>query len=208
MKINKRLTVIANMIDANQNIIDIGCDHGLLDIYLTLYKNVNCIASDISEKCIEKTLKNIKKYGVEGKIKTVVSDGLKNIDSNEFNRTIIISGMGTHTILEILKNIDVNDLIIQSNSNTYELRKKLIEKGYYIEKEENILDNKIYYSIILFKKGNREYSEMELLFGPFLINNRNYIDYLINKYTKIYNKVTQENKKMDLKKQLEYLKCL
>ena len=37
MKLSKRLEVIANLVDTKR-VIDVGCDHGYLDIYLTLYK--------------------------------------------------------------------------------------------------------------------------------------------------------------------------
>ena len=33
IKLSKRLSIVASLIDSN-NIIDVGCDHGLLDIYL------------------------------------------------------------------------------------------------------------------------------------------------------------------------------
>ena len=36
-KISKRLELIASFIPENSKVIDIGCDHGLLDIYL--YQN-------------------------------------------------------------------------------------------------------------------------------------------------------------------------
>ena len=35
MKLSKRLKTIAHMIPEHKNVIDVGCDHGLLDIYLT-----------------------------------------------------------------------------------------------------------------------------------------------------------------------------
>ena len=207
MKLNKRLQTIANMVESNSKIIDVGCDHGLLDIYLTLNKSVQCIASDVSEKCIKKTQKNIKKFHLEDKIKTIVSDGLEKIDVQKID-TIIISGMGTHTILNILQKHFDNNLIIQSNNNLYELRKEIIKKGYYIEKEEALLENDIYYVVIFFKKGNKKYNDMELEFGPFMNQNKDYINYLLNKYINIYKKVTQEDKKENLKKKIEYLSKL
>ena len=39
MKINNRLKTISNYIEDNSNIIDVGCDHSLLGIYLCLNKN-------------------------------------------------------------------------------------------------------------------------------------------------------------------------
>ena len=50
MKLKPRLQAIANLIKDNSKIIDVGADHGLLDIYLSKYKNCTCLATDISPK--------------------------------------------------------------------------------------------------------------------------------------------------------------
>ena len=48
-KISRRLEAIASLVEDNKKIIDIGCDHALLDIYLIKNKkNLNIIASDIN----------------------------------------------------------------------------------------------------------------------------------------------------------------
>ena len=46
----------------SRSIIDVGCDHALLDIYLVkTKKNVKTIASDISDGPLEYAYKNIEK---------------------------------------------------------------------------------------------------------------------------------------------------
>ena len=53
IKLSKRLEAISSLIPKKSNIIDIGCDHGLLDIYLYQNKIVTkVIASDINENAI------------------------------------------------------------------------------------------------------------------------------------------------------------
>jgi len=190
MKLSKRLQEIANLIN-NEEIIDIGCDHALLDIYLTLHKNTKCIASDISEKVIEKAKYNIKKYNLEDKIKTVRSNGLENIDVKD--QTIIIAGMGTHTILDILKDKTINNSLIICSNNDYELlRIKICEKGYIIKEEKAIYDNKHWYIIIRFEKGNKKYSKFDYKIGPILKNNKKYLEYLYDKNKNIYKKVPKK----------------
>ena len=50
MRINKRLEHIAKYVNDNEKVIDIGCDHALLSIYLEkTKKNISIIASDINE---------------------------------------------------------------------------------------------------------------------------------------------------------------
>ena len=131
MNLSKRLQAVADLVDG-QNIIDVGCDHGYLSIYLTK-KGIKCLATDISEQCILKAKDNFKKYNLI--IDTLVTDGLNNIDISKYD-TVIISGMGTHTILKILQDKQLpNTLIISSNNNIEQLRKGIIKLNYYIDNE-------------------------------------------------------------------------
>ena len=54
-----RLKKIASLIDPNKVVIDVGCDHGLLDIYLTLYNKNICTASDINKNALSSAINNI-----------------------------------------------------------------------------------------------------------------------------------------------------
>ena len=190
MKLSKRLEEIANLIN-NEEIIDIGCDHALLDIYLTLHKNIKCIASDISDKVLEKAKLNIKKYDLEDKIKVIQSNGLKNIVLK--NQTIVIAGMGTHTILDILNDKQINNSLLICSNNDYELlRRKICNKNYYIKEEKAIYDNKHWYIIIRFEKGYKTYSKFDYKIGPLLKNNKEYLEYLYNKYINIYKKIPKK----------------
>ena len=40
MRINERLNRVASYVDDNSYIIDVGCDHALLDIYLVKTKKI------------------------------------------------------------------------------------------------------------------------------------------------------------------------
>lgn len=190
---SKRLLEIADMVDT-KNIYDVGCDHALLDIYLAKEKNINCIAIDISEINIKRAKKNILKNNLN--IKAIVNDGLENINVLP-DSTIILSGLGTRTILNILKGNDCENIIVQSNNNLFDLRKSMNEQGYVIEKESVLYDKK-YYVTIKFKKGNIKYNEKQLYLGPILLNNSN-----INYYKHLKNACFKINDKMDEdKKQL------
>ncbi len=147
LKISQRLKEISDFIPEGSEIIDIGADHGLLDIYLNKYKNCNCLATDISENCIETAKKNINKY--KAKVQTLVTDGLNGINLKD--EIIIISGMGTNNIKKILnKNIN-NDLVISSHTNISDLKEFLIDKNYIVYKEKIITEKKQYH-IIYFKQ--------------------------------------------------------
>ena len=65
------------------------------------------IATDINKNALELAKKNIEKYDLTDKIVTKLTNGLTSIDI-ENSDNIVISGMGTHTILEILKSQGLN----------------------------------------------------------------------------------------------------
>ncbi len=193
IKLSKRLLAIANLIDDNSKVADIGCDHGLVSIYLAMNKqNISIIASDINQNALDNAIKNINKYHLEDKIKVCLSNGLDNI--NDEIDTIIISGMGGHTIIDILTNNQeklntVNNIIIQSNNDIEYVRRKIVKLGYCISKEELILDKNIYYTVILFTKGKKKYTNKEYYFGPILLkeNSKIFIEKNNKEYTKLVN---------------------
>lgn len=193
IKLSKRLLSIANLVNDNSKVVDIGCDHGLVSIYLAMNKqNISIIASDINQNALDNAIKNINKYHLEDKIKVCLSNGLDNI--NDEIDTIIISGMGGHTIIDILTNNQeklhtVNNIIIQSNNDIEYVRRKIVKLGYCISKEELILDKNIYYTVILFTKGKKKYTNKEYYFGPILLkeNSKIFIERKNKEYTKLLN---------------------
>ena len=189
MRFSKRIKKISSLVEENSNVIDIGCDHGLLDIYLTLNKNCYCIASDVNKNAIEQARNNFQKMKLN--IPTYISDGLNEFEIPE-KATCVIAGMGTSTIVQILENNKVNQVdsfIIQTNNDYYILRKFMVTHGFYIENELTFIDKYIRYIIIKFRRGEKKYNDMELILGPILIKNViENKDYLEEKY--------EENKKV------------
>lgn len=198
--ISLRLKTIASLVDKDSKVIDIGTDHAYLPIYL--YNNDithNITASDISNKVLESSLKNLKKYDLEREIPLILSDGFKNIE-NEFD-TAVIAGMGTITIIDILENAKKlpNTLIIEPQNDYYILRSYLNKIGYRIDKEIVIFEKGIYYVIIKYIKGFETLNKKELLFGK--SNNYEYLKYLMTLYDDLY-------KKSNKKDYFEYIKML
>ena len=71
IKLSKRLEAISSLVPINSNVIDIGCDHGLLDIYLYQSKiSQKVIASDINENALNNAVNNIKNNKLEENIET------------------------------------------------------------------------------------------------------------------------------------------
>lgn len=188
-KLSKRLESLALLVDKKDSIVDVGCDHGLLSIHLVenkLCKKV--IASDVNQNALNSAIKNISLRKLD--IETVLSDGIDSVNLKGIN-TLIISGMGTSTILHILKDdsklTKINKLILQSNNDHSLLRKELNRKGYFLEKEVVINDKGKWYVTMLFVKSDKNNTDKEIEYG--YLNNSEYNDYLLNYYKKILKKI-------------------
>ena len=202
MKISNRLKLVASFVDDNSYVIDVGCDHALLSIFLAKHKNnIKVIASDVNEGPLEGARKNIKLYNLEDKIEIKLGDGIKTINENV--DTIIISGLGGETIIDILKKDvsllqNVKTIILSPHSAVYETRKEITSLGYKIVDEIFTYDQNKPYNIIKFIKGQEKYTEDELYFGPVILKNKNeyfykYYNDLKNKETKILETIPKEN---------------
>ena len=202
IKISNRLKVIGNMVleIPSFNIMDVGCDHALLDIYL--YQNndkLNILATDVNKNPLKSAKNNIDKYGLTDKIIIKESKGIDLLDKNS---TVVIAGMGKDTIIDILKeNKDklklIDNLIVSSHSKIPELRKDINQLNFKIVKEKVVYDENKYYVVISYTKGKEKLTDRELLLGPILLNNKDkevleYYRYLLDKYTKINDKIPVE----------------
>ncbi len=199
IKLSKRLASIASNIDKEDKVVDIGCDHGYLSIYLKAVNgNKVVIATDINENALNMAKKNINKNSIL--IETRLGNGLDVIKHNEVD-TIIISGMGGNTILNILKKNKlkyIKKIVIQSNTDIPLIRKYINKLGYTIKNEQLIIDKNIYYIIITFTKGKHKYTKKELYFGPILLKENN--DLFNEKKAIELNKLEEILKKIPSKK--------
>lgn len=184
MKLSKRLQTIANMISNESRVIDVGCDHGLLSIFLAQEKKCICLATDVNEKALNNAVVNISKYNVNN-VETILTDGINDIKINDEDY-IVIAGMGTTTIKHILNSKKLSShLIISSNNQLFELRDYITHLGYIIVKEEFVIDHQKKYVIIEFFKGKKKYSNLDLRYGPILKGNIDYLIYELEKLFKI-----------------------
>lgn len=198
--INKKLKAIASFINTQDTVVDIGCDHAYLAIYLKenkLCKNV--YASDINENALNIAKHNIKEHNLD--IETILSDGFKNIANTNID-TAVISGMGTNSILDIIRYApqNINKYILCSHNNLDILRKKLYEHKLYIESEIAIYEHKKYYVIMLVTKNYQKENRLSLKYGR--SNDKEYLSYLLKKEQEVLNRIP----KRKIKKRLKHLK--
>ncbi|WP_342268616.1 class I SAM-dependent methyltransferase [Spiroplasma endosymbiont of Aspidapion aeneum] len=175
--ITNRIQAIASLIDTENIVCDIGTDHGYTAIYIAKdLKAQKIFASDINNKPLSIAKKNVKKYGVEHKVETILSDGLDFIINDKIKINVcIISGLGGNTILSILEkdcNL-IDSYIICAHNNTQKIRTWTKNKKYFIQNEKVIEDNNIFYEVIKINKyaGVKIKSKYDILFGPLMRKN-------------------------------------
>ena len=217
INISNRLKTVAQLVlkEQSNGIIDVGCDHALLDIYLLQNnEHLRIVASDLREKPLESAKKNIEKYSFLNKIELKLQDGLGILEN--YIDTVVISGMGEDTIRDILSAgkeslNQVKRLVISSNNKFPLIRKEISSLGFVINDEKIVYEDDKYYIIMEFIKGNIKYTKEELFFGPVLLNNKNemfykYFNYLKSVSEKILESIPSSHSKR--KEIIEELKML
>lgn len=201
MKISKRLETIASFIPNHSKVIDVGCDHALLDIYLSQEKNCECIATDVNANALDQAKYNISRFHVSN-ITTVLTDGLEGIPYTDTD-IVVISGMGTITIRDILDNrILPNRMIISTHTDFEDLRRYVVSLGYQIQDERYVEEKKKHYIIMDFIKGTPNYGEEDFRFGPILKKNLHFIENEQQKIREIMDKIPDNDIEVEKKKRI------
>ena len=205
-KLSNRLKAIVKFVDKKDSVVDVGCDHGYLSIYLKeVIKVKKIIASDINQNALNSAINNIKKSNLD--IETVLSDGIKDVNLKGIN-TLVISGMGTSTIIHILSDRDklknINKLLLQSNNDHEDLRRNLNKFGYYLEDETYTFDKGKWYVTCKFIKSEQTNNEEVIKYG--LLNNQEYNQYLLDYEKNIIKRIPWKSVKAKLKAILKYNK--
>ena len=181
MKSFNRIRCLNNVVEEiiNKNklkdviVADIATDHGYLAELLSRNDNVSkVIATDISQKCLDKTndLKN--KFNLD-KIETRLGDGLEPIEIADM---VVIAGVGGYEIIKILnthnkKNNNENKcniFVLQPSKNAVDLRLFLIEKNIKILLDFLVFSGGKFYPIIvanLLENNDTEANLFNVYFG-------------------------------------------
>ena len=219
MKLSKRLQTIADFVKKNSVVADIGTDHAHIPIYL-IENNIidKAYACDINKGPLVKAKENIENFGVSENIVLRLSNGLDKMSNKEAD-TIIIAGMGGELIIDILERgksffNKKNTFILSPHTKTDEVRDYLLRKGFEIIKEDMCIDEGKFYTVMegRYTENKLMYSEAELLYGKFLIENKHpvLLEFLKKeeeKYISILSNIRlNEDRKKELRHRLDIIK--
>ncbi len=187
---------ISALLDKAKLTADVGCDHGILSLYLLKNDLTNrLVATDISAPSLKKTIKLLQDNGLSYRADCVVCDGLP-ADQN-FDQ-VLIAGMGGNEICKILtqyfrKNSTRPTLVLQPMRDFYKVRKLLNSQSYAIVVDRLIFDKK-FYLLIKAVVGEQSLTETQLIFGAIEKNYTDdvfvrWLDEKIDKTTQILSKI-------------------
>ncbi len=179
VQLSHRLRRVADFIPQGAKIADIGSDHAYLPCYLCLQGHIPyAIATEINDGPFQLAKANVRQLGLQERIDVRKGDGLKVLYEDDDVDCIVIAGMGGTLIASILddgkeKLTSVRKLILQPNVGENLVRSWLSDNGWRIEGETILEEDGKIYEIIAASQGNAVLSERELLFGPYLMREKN-----------------------------------
>ncbi|WP_063507464.1 tRNA (adenine(22)-N(1))-methyltransferase, partial [Lactobacillus acetotolerans] len=182
---NLRLNTLAQMVEPGSRVADIGTDHAYLPIELVKNKQINyAIASDIAKGPLQNAKNDIAEARLQGKIETRLGPGLSTVNHNDDIDTVVIAGMGGKLITDILdeawnKHFCFKTLILEPNIGEPGVRKWLMGHKYQIVTEKLIAESGHTYELIKARavKKRSHLSEKAILFGPYILKEKNSIFY-------------------------------
>lgn len=180
MQLSLRLSAIAEMITEGNRLVDVGCDHGYLPVYLVLnHKIPRAIAMDVKHGPLKRAQEHISEYGVEDYIETRISDGLSALRKGEGD-TLVMAGMGGPLMERILTEgrtllRDFKELIFQPQSDIPHFRIFLQQNGCEVVMENMVFEEGKYYPMmkVIWREHVQEpLTKEEAYFGKLLLKQR------------------------------------
>ncbi len=192
IKLSERLKCAASFVEKNAVIADVGCDHGLLSLYLLERDTASfSYLMDLNPGPLSKAAENSRLYALSEKTETLLSDGLTALPGHDpLPDTVIIAGMGGRLTENIIAGAPaevrerVGHWILSPQSELSDFRKALEGLGLMINDEKIVKDQGKYYFVISAgpeeqdtdresrKKPDSKYDEALYLYGEHNISRK------------------------------------
>lgn len=179
VQLSKRLKMVAEFVEKDAVLADIGSDHAYLPTYLVKKGEIEkAIAGEVVKGPYESAVKNVKRENVADEINVRLANGLQAIHEEDRVTTVTIAGMGGPLIAKILEEgksllTSVKRLVTQPNIHAIAIREWAIANGWKIIDEKILKEDDKIYEIVVLEKGTATYTTLERLLGPVLLKEKN-----------------------------------
>lgn len=200
MKLSERLELVLSFVEPGESAADVGTDHGHVPVELvrrTIVKKA--VAMDVRKGPLSRATENIALAGLADKIETRLSDGVAKLQPGEAD-SVVIAGMGGELIIKILENgrhmwDSVKQWVLSPQSEIFKVRRWLFENGFVIRKEDMVLEDGKFYTVMDVRRKHPEVTgenlvlskdpaeketglseiseESRMLYGEYLIRTKN-----------------------------------
>lgn len=147
IKLTDRLQVLADQIEQQETMADIGTDHGFLPIALWERRiSPKVIMSDVSLGSLEKARANAASLYPNENFDLRLGNGIQILGKGEVD-AVVIAGMGGALMVRILsedteKTGSFKKLVLQPRNGQGKLRRWLLSNGFFITKESLVREGK------------------------------------------------------------------
>lgn len=221
VKLSKRLSAIAGLVPNADSLADIGCDHGLLAIYLVKNGIVNrALATDVGMGPLKHAKDNIKAFCLTDKIETRLSDGFREIRPGEAS-VFVIAGMGGQLMIRLLEEgkslWETAKALVLSPQKDERMVREYMSGHCLWDTDVSLSEDGKIYTIMRFLPGAspKNHTEKEYIFGlnpgkeqisRFIEQNEKILLYLnsADKTPEILRKINETERLLKLAKEYEY----
>lgn len=204
MVLPQRIKTIGDFIESGDVVVDVGADHGLLELYLIgKYENITITAVENKVgpyRILENNLKGYKN------VKLSLSDGLECVSRQ--TKTVVIAGMGGLNIVKILsrypeKTNRLKKIVVDAHRDIEIVRRTLANFSFKIKKEKIVFEQDKFYVVSEFVKSKKpvRYSNSVLQIGYKLYEDElwpKYKEYLIEKNNQTIEKIKDIDSMQDI----------
>lgn len=172
IRLDERLTAVAELAAGAKVLCDVGCDHGKLACYaVQTGRAESALATDISAPSLRKAAELAEDTGVYDRVETRLGDGLDPVADGEAD-TVVIAGMGGDLIARILERAHAQGktfprLVLSPNTHPERVRATLAGTGYALTTDMRVPCASKAYTVIAAERGEETLGELQLLFGKF-----------------------------------------
>ncbi len=156
--LSERLRMLADMVAPGSRLVDVGCDHGFLSIYLVQAGICpSALAMDVRRGPLSGAKRHVEEYGLGDYIALRLSDGLAAYRAGEAD-ALVCAGMGGRLMERILREgmdqaRSLRELILQPQSELPRFRAFLREAGFLVTEEAAVCEEGKYYFAMKARPG-------------------------------------------------------